>query len=60
VEAIDAVLTRLPAGEDIAWLPEPRVIDIPPGDVYFSLPDAAMMDAVKEHAAQYGLNLRIL
>jgi hypothetical protein len=60
VNAVNAVLSRLPAGEDIAWLSEPRAIDVPENEVYFSLPDEIMTDAIKEQAAACGLNLWIL
>lgn len=60
VAAIKTVLSRLPAGESVSWLPEPRAIEIAEGDFYFSLPSETVMEAIKEHAVECGLNLRIL
>ena len=60
IDALKTVLSRLPEGENISWLPEPRAIEVPVNDVYFSLPDETMTDAITEHAENCGLNLRIL
>jgi hypothetical protein len=55
--AIKAVLSRLPENEDVSWLPQPMVMEGPVDDINFSLPDGTVLDDIKEHAAQCGLNL---
>ena len=60
VDAIKNVLSRLPQDESVAWLPEPRALEVPEGDISFGLPSRTVLYIIKEHAAQCGLNLKIL
>lgn len=59
VDAIKAVLDKLPQGEEILWLAEPRAEQTPPDNINFMLPPEPTIDSVKEHAVQYGLDLFI-
>jgi len=60
VNAIRAVLSKLPRGEEIVWIDSPRSEQTPPGDIEFMFPPEQTIDSVKEHAEQSGLNLQVL
>jgi len=59
VNAIRAVLSKLPQGEEIVWLARPRSEQTPPGDIDFMFPPEQIIDSVKEHAEQSGLDLLV-
>jgi len=59
VNAIRAVLSKLHQGEEIVWLARPRSEQTPPGDIDFMFPPEQIIDSVKEHAQQSGLDLLI-
>jgi hypothetical protein len=59
VNAIRAVLSKLHQGEEIVWLARPRSEQTPPGDIDFMFPPEQIIDSVKEHAEQSGLNLLV-
>jgi hypothetical protein len=59
VDAIKAVLSKLPQGEEILWLARPRAEQTPPGNINFMLPPEPTIDNIKEHAGQCGLDLLI-
>ncbi|MGA7677174.1 MAG: hypothetical protein WCA51_02220, partial [Dehalococcoidia bacterium] len=58
-DAIKAVLSKLPQGEEILWLARPRAEQTPPGNINFMLPPEPTIDSIKEHAGQCGLDLLI-
>ena len=60
VNAIRAVLSKLQQGEEILWLDRPRSEQTPPDDIDFMFPPEQIIDSVKEHAEQAGLDLHIL
>jgi hypothetical protein len=60
VNAIGAVLSKLPRGEDIVWLDSPRSEQTPPDNIEFMFPPEQIIDSVKEHAKESGLNLVVL
>ncbi len=53
VDAIKGVLSRVPQGEYVSWLADPRDEQ---GEAAFGLPPASTVDAIEEHARQCGLN----
>jgi hypothetical protein len=59
VDAIKAVLSKLPQGEEILWLARPRAEQTPPANISFTLPPEPTIDSIKEHAGQCGLDLLI-
>ena len=59
VDAIKAVLSKLPQGEEILWLARPLAEQTPPGNINFMLPPEPTVDSIKEHAGQCGLDLFI-
>ena len=59
VNAIRAVLSKLHQGEEIVWLARPRSEQTPPGDIDFMFPPEQIIDSVKEHAEQSGLDLLV-
>ena len=59
VDAIKAVLSKLHQGEEILWLARPRAEQTPPGNINFILPPEPIVDSIKEHAGQCGLDLLI-
>jgi hypothetical protein len=59
VDAIKAVLSKLHQGEEILWLARPRAEPTPPGNINFMLPPEPIIDSIKEHAGQCGLDLLI-
>jgi hypothetical protein len=59
VNAIKSVLSELHQGEDIVWLAGPRLEQTPPGDIAFMFPPEHIVDSVKEHTEQVGLNLLV-
>lgn len=59
VDAIKAVLSKLPQGEEILWLARPRAEQTPPGNINFMLPPEPTIDRIKEYAGQCGLDLLI-
>ena len=59
VNAIRAVLSKLHQGEEIVWLARPRSEQTPPGDIDFMFPPERIIDSVKEHAEQSGLDLLV-
>jgi len=59
VNAIRAVLSKLPQGEEIVWLARPRSEQTPPGDIDFMFPPEQIIDSIKEHAEQSGLDLLV-
>jgi len=60
VNAIRAVLSKLPQGEEIVWLDSPRSEQTPPGDIEFMFPPEQIIGSVREHAEESGLNLQVL
>ena len=58
--AIEAVLSKLPRGEEIMWLERPRSEQAPPGDIEFMFPPEEIVESVREHAEKSGLNLAVL
>jgi hypothetical protein len=59
-DAIRAVLSKLPQGEEIVWLDSTRSEQAPPGNIEFMFPPEQIIDSVKEHAEECGLNLQVL
>ena len=59
VNAIRAVLSKLPQSEEIVWLARPRSEQTPPGDIDFMFPPEQIIDSIKEHAEQSGLDLQV-
>ena len=59
-DAIKNALSKLPQGEDIMWLEGPRSEQAPPGDIEFMFPPEQIIDGVREHAEESGLNLVVL
>ncbi|MCK9356079.1 MAG: hypothetical protein M0R22_02860 [Dehalococcoidia bacterium] len=53
VDAVKAALSRVPEGEYVSWLADPR--DAQSGAA-FGLPPESMVDAIEEQARQSGLN----
>lgn len=53
LDAIKAALSRVPEGEYVSWLADPRDVQ---GEAAFGLPPASMVDAIEAHAGQCGLN----
>ena len=60
VEAIEAVLSRIPENEYVFWLANLRWEETPQGGVYITLPPEATVDTIEEHAVQSGLDFQIL
>jgi hypothetical protein len=60
VDAIKAVLSRFPQGEEILWLAGPRSDQTPPDNINFTLPPEPTIDSIKEHAVRSGLDFQIL
>jgi len=59
VDAIKAVLSKLHQGEDVFWFAEWRSEQTPPANINFMLPPEPVIDSIKEHAGQCGLNLTV-
>jgi len=59
VNAIRVVLGKLHHGEEVVWLARPRSQQTPPGDIDFMFPPEQIIDSVKEHAEQSGLDLLV-
>jgi hypothetical protein len=59
VNAIRSVLSKLHQGEEIVWLARPRSGQTPPGDVALMFPPEQIIDSIKEHAEQSGLDLLV-
>jgi hypothetical protein len=60
VDAIKAVLSKLPPGEEIMWLIRTRSEMSPPSDIQFNLPPQPTLAVVKAYAEQLGLSLSTL
>jgi hypothetical protein len=59
VDAVKAVLSRIPAGEFVTWLGGQGVVaPAPPADIKLELPSANIIDELKEHAEQCGLEFQ--
>ncbi len=59
VDAIKAVLGKLPPGEEILWLARPRAVQTPPSIINFVLPPESTVDNIKVDAEQQGLILLV-
>jgi hypothetical protein len=59
VDEIKAILSKLRQGEEILWLARSRAEPTPPGNINFMLPPELIIDSIKDHAGQYGLDLLI-
>jgi hypothetical protein len=60
VEALKAVLTRVPAGEFVSWLGGQGVIaPAQPADINLELPPADITNEIKEYAEKSGLEFQI-
>ena len=55
VDALNAVLRRLPQDEYVFWLADLRTDEATQGDVTLALPPEPIITAIREHAAQCGL-----
>jgi len=60
LNAINTLLGTIPQNEYISWLSELRSEQTPRDGVDITLPTSEIIDAVKEHAAKYGINLVVL
>jgi hypothetical protein len=58
-EAIRTVLGKLQPGESIFWLSAPRSEQSLAEEIRFSLPPAADIEAIREQAVKYGLDLHV-
>ena len=59
IDAIKAVLSKLPQGAEVFWLAEPRLKQTPPSNITFMLPPESTIDVIKEYAGQRGLSLLV-
>jgi hypothetical protein len=59
VEAIEAVLSKLPPNEEILWLSGLRSEQIPQDGKNITLPSASTIEVIKDHARRCGLSFLV-
>lgn len=59
VEAIKAVLSKLPQNESVFWMTGMRSEQTSPGGVSITLPEGPAVDTIKEYARQSGLDFNV-
>ena len=59
VDAIKELISRIPQGDFVIWLPGPRA-DLTQSPVNFGFPPASTVDDIKAYAAQCGLDFAML
>ena len=57
LDALKTLLGRLPQNEHVFWLAGPRSEQTPQSNINIMLPASEIIDTIKDHARQYGLNL---
>ena len=59
VDFIKGLISRIPQGDFVIWLPEPRA-DLSQSPVNFDFPPASIVDDIKAYATQCGLDFTML
>jgi hypothetical protein len=60
LDAIKAVLSKLPPKESVIWLSNLRSDQSPQAAVNFALPPTPVIDTIKDHAHQCGLDFTVV